>query len=203
MYRGEWANSISHLIGTGISLVGASVLITIATLGGDVMRIVSFSIYGSSLFLLYLASTLYHSLQGKAKQIFQKMDHLAIYLLIAGTYTPLALVAIQGEEGWQLFSVIWGLAIAGMTLEFVPRKGPRVLPVIMYVVMGWSCLFVMDSLTAAMTPAIMGLLISGGLIYSLGLIFYVLGKRYPFCHAIWHGFVLAGSACHYFAIFNL
>lgn len=203
MYRGEFINSISHLVGAAFALIGATVLITVAALEGDPVKIISYSVYGTTLVLLFLSSTLYHSFAGSVKRIFQKLDHQAIYLLIAGTYTPFALVAVQGASGWWLFGVIWGLAATGMVLDALPSKGPRVVPVIIYLVMGWSCIFVLDPIISALPPAGVWFLVGGGLFYTSGIIFYVLDRWYSWCHPIWHLFVLAGSACHYFAIFML
>ena len=203
MYKGEIFNSVSHLIGAVLALIGASVLITIATLDGDTLKIVTYSVYSVSLFMLYLASTLYHSFKGRAKSIFQRLDYLAIYLLIAGTYTPFALVAIKGETGWWLFGVVWALALIGMIIEHLPLKGPRVIPIIIYLMMGWACVFTLDSMMAGMSEMGFALLVAGGITYSIGVVFFILDNWYPWCHEIWHLFVIGGSACHYFAIFLL
>ena len=128
MYKGEFFNSISHLVAAALALVGASVLITLAAVEGDAVKIVSYSVYSATLFLLYLFSTLYHSFQGRVKALFRKFDHHAIYLLIAGTYTPFALVAVEGATGWWLFGVVWSLAVIGIIVENLPIKGPRVIP---------------------------------------------------------------------------
>lgn len=203
MYKGEIFNSVSHLVGAALALVGASVLITLACIEGDVLKIVSYSVYSVTLFLLYLSSTLYHSFQGQAKALFQRFDHLAIYLVIAGTYTPFALVAIRGATGWWLFGVVWALAIAGMVIENLPIKGPRIIPIVIYLTMGWACVFTLDSMMAGMSEVGFGFLVAGGLIYSAGVVFYILDHWYPWCHEIWHLFVIGGSVCHYFAIFLL
>jgi len=203
MYKGEIFNSVSHLVGAVLALIGASVLITLAAVEGNVLKIVSYSIYSVTLFLLYLASTLYHSFQGRAKAIFQRFDHLAIYLLIAGTYTPFALVAIKGSTGWWLFGVVWTLAVIGMIIENLPIKGPRVIPIVIYLVMGWACVFTLDSMMAGMSEMGFTFLIAGGIVYSAGVVFYVLDYWLPWCHEIWHLFVIVGSICHYFAIFLL
>jgi hemolysin III len=203
MYKGERFNSISHLVAAALALIGASVLITLAALEGDTIKLVSYSVYSVTLFLLYLASTLYHSFQGRAKVVFQRFDHLAIYLLIAGTYTPFALVAIQGATGWWLFGVVWSLAAIGMIIENLPIKGPRIIPIIIYVMMGWACVFTIDSMIANMTEMGFAFLLAGGIVYTTGIIFYVLDHWYPWCHEIWHLFVVGGSVCHYFAIFLL
>jgi hemolysin III len=203
MYKGEYFNSISHLVAVALALVGASVLITLAAVDGDPTKVLSYSVYGIALVLLYLSSTLYHSFSGKAKDIFQRLDHAAIYLMIAGTYTPFALVAIQGESGWLLFGVIWLLAISGIIIENIPIKGPRVIPIIIYVVMGWACVFTLDAMIAGMSPLAFKLLMAGGIVYTVGVVFYVLDHWLPMMHEVWHVFVIGGSVCHYFAIFLL
>lgn len=203
MYKGEFFNSISHLIGATFALIGASVLITLAAIEGDSLKIVSYSIYSTTLFLLYLSSTLYHSFQGRAKAIFQRFDHLAIYLLIAGTYTPFTLLAMQGTTGWWLFAVVWSLAAIGMIVENLPIKGPRVIPIIIYLLMGWACAFTLDQMMAGMSSLGFKLLVAGGAVYTAGVIFYVLDNWFKHMHAVWHLFVIGGSLCHYFAILML
>lgn len=203
MYRGELFNSISHLLAAVLALVGTTVLVTLAAVEGDMVKTISYTVYSISLFLLYLSSTLFHSLKGKAKDIFQKIDHLSIYLLIAGTYTPFTLVAIEGSTGWWLFAVIWSLAGLGICFETSSTKGPRVIPVIIYLAMGWACVFTFDQLIAGMSELAFNLLVAGGIVYTLGVVFYVMDKWYPWCHEAWHVFVIGGSCCHYFAIFLL
>ena len=203
MYKGEFFNSISHLVAAALALVGASVLITLAAVEGDAVKIVSYSVYSATLFLLYLFSTLYHSFQGRVKALFRKFDHHAIYLLIAGTYTPFALVAVEGATGWWLFGVVWSLALIGIIVENMPIKGPRVIPIIIYIAMGWACVFTMESMIAGMSTLGFYFLLAGGIIYTVGVVFYVLDNWYPWCHGIWHLFVIAGSVCHYFAILLL
>jgi hemolysin III len=200
MYRGERFNSISHLVGAALALAGAAVLVTFAAIDGDARKIVSYSIYGFTLFLLYLVSTLYHSLRGRAKRVFQVLDHQAIYLLIAGTYTPFTLVVLNGALGWWMFSALWGLAVVGIVLDALPSRGVRVVPVVIYLVMGWFCLVALDPLIAALPPQAFRWLLAGGILYTAGVLFYVLGHRYAWCHGVWHLFVLAGSASHYFTI---
>jgi len=200
MYKGERFNSYSHLIGAVLALAGTVVLITVAAKQGDAYKIVSFSIYGITLFLLYMFSTLYHSLRGRAKQIFKMLDHQAIYLLIAGTYTPFMLIALQGVLRWWMFGTIWTLAAIGMLLDALPNNGKRVIPIIIYLVMGWLCLFALDPLIDALPPMGFRWLLIGGIFYTSGVAFYILDHWYPRCHWIWHLFVLAGSICHYFSI---
>ena len=200
MYRGERFNGISHLIGAVLALAGLALLVASAARQADAWKIVSFSLYGATLFLLYGFSTLYHSLRGRAKAIFRRLDHLAIYLLIAGTYTPFALVTLRGGWGWSLFGVIWGLAIAGMLLEYLPRQGPRILPVVIYLLMGWLALIALRPLMQALAPAGLAWLVAGGLFYTVGVLFYALDARLRHAHGVWHLFVLAGSVSHYFAV---
>jgi hemolysin III len=199
MYHGERFNSISHLLGAVAALAGSVVLVVYASMQGDPWKIISFSIYGTTLFMLYLFSVLYHSLQGEVKNIFRRLDHLAIYLLIAGTYTPFTLVTLNGIWGWSIFAAVWGLALIGMLLEFVPQKR-RILPVIIYLVMGWICLIALKPLLQALPMAGFWWLLAGGLFYTVGIIFYVLDKKLRHAHGIWHLFVLAGSVCHYFTV---
>jgi len=200
MYYGERFNSISHLIGAVAALAGLVVVVVIAAEQGDPWKIVSFSIYGATLLLLYTISTLYHSLRGRAKQIFRKLDHLSIYLLIAGTYTPFTLVTLRGVWGWSLFGVIWGLAIVGMALEALPQKGNRVLSVVVYVLMGWLVVVALKPLLAALPFAGFVWLLLGGIFYTGGIVFYLFDEKVRHFHGIWHLFVLAGSVSHYLTI---
>lgn len=200
MYKGERFNSISHLVGAALALAGGAVLVTFSAMDGDSRKILSFSVYGFTLFLLYLISTLYHSLSGPAKQVFRVLDYQAIYLLIAGTYTPFTLVALEGKLGWWMFGAIWVLALFGVVLELVPIKGPRVLPIIIYLFMGWLCLFALDSIIVALPSKGFYGLLAGGIFYTSGILFFLLDHWYPWCHGIWHLFVLAGSISHYFTI---
>ena len=174
MYSGERFNSITHLVGASLALAGGVVLVTYAAIGGDFKRIVSYSVYGATLFLLYLVSTLYHSLRGTAKRVFRVLDHQAIYLLIAGTYTPFIVMALKGAQGWWMFGTIWGLAVFGIVLDALPRRGLRVVPVIIYLVMGWLCVLALDPIIAALPPAGVGWLVAGGIFYTSGIVFYVL-----------------------------
>lgn len=200
MYHGEKLNSFTHLLGAITALAGLVILVVFASLKGDVWRIVSFSIYGSSLFLLYLFSTLYHSTKGHIKDVFKKLDHIGIYLLIAGSYTPFVLVSLNGVWGWSLFGVIWGLAVIGILLDCFSSDERRILQLIIYVLMGWIALIAIQPLIESLTLAGFLWLLGGGLFYSFGIIFYILDlKQYHF-HGIWHLFVLAGSVTHYFTI---
>jgi hemolysin III len=203
MYHGERFNSISHLVGASLALVGGAVLVTMAAMQGDVAKIVSFSIYAFTLFVLYFASTLYHSFPGRAKKIFRVIDHQAIYLLIAGTYTPIAVVVLKSTGGLWLLGAVWTMAIFGIVLDGVRRTGPRIGSLLLYLAMGWFCMLAMDSLTVLLPPASMRWLIVGGVFYTSGIVFYVLDSWYPWCHGVWHLFVLAGSISHYFAMLSL
>jgi len=201
MIKGERFNSISHLIGAVLAMAGAVMLLVVASRGGDTRRIVSFSVYGFTLFLLYLISTLYHGLPtGRAKHLFRILDHQAIYLLIAGSYTPFTLVTLNGIVGWWLFGAIWGMAVLGLVLDALPRRGARVLPYIIYLVMGWLILLALKPLLAALSHAGFIWLLAGGLLYTSGIVFYALDRRYPWMHGVWHLFVLGGSISHYVAI---
>jgi hemolysin III len=200
MYRGERFNGITHLSGALLALAGAVVLIVLAALKADPWRIVSFSIYGATLFFLYLSSTLYHSLRGHAKDVFRKMDHAAIYLLIAGTYTPFTLVTLNGPWGWSLFGVVWGLALVGIAQEIWFAKGARMLSLVIYLLMGWVALVAVVPIIRALSWGGFAWLAAGGLVYTAGIVFYLYDERFRHFHGIWHLFVLAGSALHYAAI---
>ncbi|MEW9899321.1 hemolysin III family protein [Chitinivorax sp. PXF-14] len=200
MYHGERLNSITHLVGAAFSVAGMAILLTIAAQQGDIWKLVSFSIYGSMLVLLYCFSTLYHSLQGRAKAVFQRLDHTAIYLLIAGTYTPFTLVTLRGPWGWALFGANWGLALIGIVQELWLGKRTRVLSLIIYFVMGWMIVFAMKPLIAALPTGGLVLVAAGGLAYTVGIIFYVIDERMRHAHGIWHLFVLVGSICQYLSV---
>jgi hemolysin III len=200
MYKGERFNSITHLVGASLALVGGAVLVTMASIEGEPGRILSYTIYAVSLFVLYLSSTLYHSVSGSAKEFLQKVDHQAIYLLIAGTYTPFIVVAMSGSPRWWMLGAVWGMAAFGMILDALPRRGARILPVIIYLLMGWLCVLFPESFFAALSAQSFGWLIAGGLFYTSGVIFFALDSWYPWCHGVWHLFVLAGSVSHYVAI---
>ena len=200
MYEGERFNSISHLIGAVAALAGSVVAVVVAARQGDPWKIVSFSIYGTTLFLLYTISTLYHSLRGRAKRFFHKLDHYSIYFLIAGTYTPFTLVTLRGGWGWTIFGIIWGLVVLGVVLESLPQKGNRVLSLVVYVLMGWLVLVALKPLLQALPGAGFVWLLAGGLFYTGGLVFYVFDEKVRHFHGIWHLFVLAGSVSHYVTI---
>jgi len=200
MYKGEWFNSISHLIGAVLALAGLVLLVVTAARQGEPLKTVSFSIYGTTLLLLYASSAIYHSLHGKAKRIFRKCDHLSIYLLIAGTYTPFTLITLRGIWGWSIFGAVWFLAVLGIVLDSLPQKGERILPLIIYIFMGWFILIAIKPLVHSLPVKGFVLLLSGGVFYTTGVIFYALDERVRHFHGIWHLFVLAGSISHYFAV---
>lgn len=196
----ELANSVTHIVGAALALAGLVVLVVSASLRGDPWRIVSFSVYGAALLLLYSSSALYHGVSGRAKNFLRLMDHQAIYLLIAGTYTPFVLVTLRGTLGWWLFGVIWGLAVFGILLDTFHGKGRRIPQLVIYVVMGWLVVTALGPLLRALPLGGMLLLVLGGVFYTSGVVFYVLDRRFPYFHAVWHLFVLAGSLCHYFSV---
>ncbi|HPQ68565.1 MAG TPA: hemolysin III family protein [bacterium] len=197
----EIANAITHGIGAALSVAALVLLATFAALYGDVWRVVSVSIYGATLILLYLFSTLYHGIQHpRAKEVLRVLDHSAIFLLIAGTYTPLALVTLHGPWGWAIFGVIWGIALVGIVLNAFLMKKLNWLFIILYVVMGWTAVVAIKPLIAMMPTGGLAWMGIGGLIYTAGVAFYAI-KKIPFNHAIWHLFVLGGSICHFFGIF--
>ncbi|WP_299198509.1 hemolysin III family protein [uncultured Amphritea sp.] len=180
MNKTERFNSISHLIGAALALVGAVALILVALQDGDTYRIVSFSIYGVTLFLLYSISTIYHGLPpGSAKRVFRMLDHQAIYLLIAGSYTPFMLITLKGVVGWWMLAAIWSMASVGLVLDALPRFSKRVLQMGLYFVMGWLILLAIRPLLAALPQAGFVWLLTGGILYSSGVVFYALDQRYP------------------------
>jgi hemolysin III len=200
MYYGERFNSISHLTGAGLAAIGGVLLIVMAARLGDPWKVVSFSIYGTMLLCLYLASTLYHSLRGRAKKIWCKFDHCAIYLLIAGSYTPFTLVSLRGAWGWSLFGAVWGLALFGIVQEIWLAKGLRILSLAIYVLMGWLAVIAAVPLIDALGWEGFLWLAAGGLIYTVGIVFYATDEKWRYGHGVWHLFVLGGSACHYFTV---
>jgi len=196
----EIANSVTHGLGIVLSIAGLAVLTSFASVFGSAWHIVSCSIYGASQILLYTASTLYHSIPlPRAKAVLRQLDHAAIYLLIAGTYTPFALVNLRGPWGWSLLGVVWGLALVGIGMQARLMKQSRLITTLPYVAMGWVVIVAIKPLMASVAPGGLTLLVAGGLAYTVGAVFYV-WKRLPFHHAIWHLFVLAGSTLHFFAI---
>ena len=202
MYHGERFNAWTHLVGAVLALVGAVWLLLLASASGDSWKQVSVAIYGVTLVLLYSTSTLYHSLQGPAKRLMQKLDHLSIYLLIAGSYTPFCLVSLRGPWGWSLFATVWSLALIGMLQEIKPRSEARVLSLVIYAVMGWIVLVAVQPLLAALGREGFAWLASGGVLYTIGIIFFAYDSRFRHWHGIWHLFVMAGSLLHFVAIWR-
>ncbi len=198
--REEIVHTIIHGIGLILSIAGLTVLVAFSSLNGDVWHIVSTSVFGSTLIILYTASTLYHGIPiPKAKAVFKKIDHSAIYLLIAGTYTPFLLVNLRGVWGWSLFALVWIIAVAGILLEIFRNNRFKKLSIALYLGLGWLVVAAIKPMFDSVASGGLILLLIGGLFYSLGVIFYV-RKKMLYHHAIWHAFVLAGSICHYFAI---
>ncbi len=202
LHYGEKLNSFSHLIGAILAMIGSVVLIFLAARIGDPWKISSFSIYGATLLALYVSSTLYHGIQGAAKEILQKFDHCAIYLLIAGTYTPFALVSLRSTTwGWPLFGVVWGLALIGIVQEIWLAGTARRWSLVIYLLMGWLAMAVVIPLISALGWYGFAWLAAGGLLYTGGIVFYVADTKIRHGHGVWHMFVLGGSACHYFAVY--
>ena len=196
----ELANSVTHGIGLGLSVAGFAALLVLATVHGGAWRIVSCAIYGVSLICVYASSTLYHGLRShRVKHILKVFDHSAIFLLIAGTYTPFLLVNLRGGWGWSLLGIVWGLAAAGIVLKFWFVDRYPILSTGGYVLMGWLALIAVKPLLQAVPTIGLIWLLAGGLMYTVGVAFYA-WKRIPYNHVIWHLFVMAGSACHYFAV---
>jgi len=200
MYYGEKFNAWTHLLGALLAVAGGVYLLVLASLLGDPWKITSIAIYGAALVILYTNSTLYHSVKGRAKEVLQKLDHLSIYLLIAGSYTPFCLVTLRGPWGWTLFAIVWGLALLGMLQEIKPRSPARVMSIVIYALMGWIVLIAVKPLIAALGTAGFTLLAAGGTLYTVGIIFFVYDERFQHWHGIWHLFVMAGSLLHYLAI---
>ncbi|GAK38543.1 hemolysin-like protein [Paenibacillus sp. TCA20] len=198
--REEVANAITHGIGALLSVAALVLLIVAASVNGTAWHVVSFTVYGVSMLLLYISSTFVHALKdGRAKDLFEIFDHSSIYLFIAGTYTPFLLVAIRGTLGWTLFGIIWGIALFGVAFKAFFTKRFLFMSTLFYIAMGWLIVIAWAPLTAAIPSGGIALLVAGGLCYTLGTIFYV-WRGFPFHHAIWHLFVLAGSVLHFFAV---
>ena len=201
MHKGERFNSITHLVGSIAAVIGLIVLILAARRRGEFLPVLSVTIYGATLVLLYVFSTLNHSLRGKAKNVFQKLDFLAIYLLIAGTYTPLSLITLRENWGWLIFGLVWGLAALGIALELLPHKDNRIVSLVIYLVMGWVIMIAIKPLIQALGMAGFSWLLLGGMFYTFGIFFYVNDERVKHFHGIWHLCVLAGSTIQYFTVY--
>ena len=198
----EIANAITHGIGLLLSIAGFVVLLVLAALRGTAWHIVACSIYGATLICLYTASTLYHAvISPRVKRALRIFDHSAIYLLIAGTYTPFLLVSLRGPWGWSLFGVIWGLALVGVLFKFWFVERFAILSTAVYIAMGWLVVIAAKPVITHLPLTAIIWLLAGGLAYTRGVIFFA-AKRIPYSHAIWHLFVLAGSICHYFAVLS-
>jgi hemolysin III len=200
----EIANAVTHGAGLALSIAGLVLMVWKAASAGDAWHIVSASVFGATLIIMYLASTLYHGVQHeKAKRALRLFDHSAIFLLIAGTYTPFTLVTLRGGVGWTLFGVVWGLGLAGIIYKLVARGDYKRqwISVSLYVGMGWAAIFAIKPLFDALPAAGLAWMIGGGVAYTGGVLFYALDHKRWF-HPVWHLFVLAGSICHFFAVFG-
>ncbi|MBS4172790.1 hemolysin III family protein [Bacillus sp. FJAT-49736] len=196
----EIANSITHGIGAVLSIAGLVLLVWFSAIYGSASHIISFTVFGITMLFLYLSSTLVHSLRdGKAKDIFAILDHSAIYFFIAGTYTPFMLLVVKGWEGWTMFGVIWGLAVLGTVFKCFFVKKFLFTSTILYILMGWSIVLTWHQVSTNLNPAGLHLLVAGGIVYTVGTIFYV-WRGFKYHHAIWHLFVLGGSLCHFLGI---
>ena len=199
----EIANAVTHGVGAALAIAALSILVVFASLKGDVWHIVSFSVFGVTLVLLYFASTLYHSIPfERTKLLFRKFDHMAIYLLIAGTYTPFCLVTLRGQLGWILFGVIWGSAVLGIALKAFFTGKKELLSTAFYIIMGWAAVFAFKPLYQLLSFSGFLFLVLGGLCYTAGTFFFIRDKI-KYNHSIWHLFVLAGSICHFFSVLTL
>ena len=198
--REEFANALTHGLGATAALAGGAVLITLAALYGDGWQLASAIVFGTSLLLLYLASTLYHAVQHPVtKGRLKVFDHCAIYLLIAGTYTPFTLIGLRGPWGWGLFAAIWTLALAGVVFKLFYTGRFKLLSTAIYIAMGWLVIVAIKPLLGALDGWTLGWMFAGGAFYTLGTVFYH-RPSLPYSHAIWHLFVLGGSVCHYVAV---
>ena len=196
----EIAHTLTHGVGLLLSVAGLVALVGAARLRGDVWHIVGCTIFGVTLVMLYLSSTLYHAFsRSRARPMLQRLDHAAIFLLIAGSYTPFTLVSLRGAWGWTLLALVWGLAIVGIVVDVAVPQRPRRLSLALYLLMGWLAVFVAGPLVRSLHPDGLALLVIGGLAYTLGVPFYS-WRRLPYNHAVWHVFVLAGSACHFASV---
>ena len=199
----EIASAVSHGIGAALGIAALAVLVSLAAVrGGGAWAVVSCSIYGTCLILMFLASTLYHSLvPPRAKRVFRILDHEMIFLMIAGTYTPFLLIALRGPWGWSLFGAVWGLTVAGLVFQAL-CTGHRWLATLLYILLGWLIVVAARPLAAAVPPAALHWLLAGGLAYTLGAALYLL-KSLPWHHPVWHLAVLGGAVCHFFAVLRL
>ncbi len=209
LYRCEYTlieeilHSVTHGLGALASIVGLVFLVIFSARYGDPWHVVGFSLFGSSLLILYLVSTFYHALPtSKAKRIFRVLDHSAIYLTIAATYTPFILVSLRGLMGWSLFGIIWGLAIIGIILKCIQIKRFQKVSYTLYILMGWLCVVNIEEMLLRVPNFSLNLLVTGGIFYTVGFVFYAWDKL-PYNHFIWHLFVIGGSVSHYFSVLSL
>ncbi|WP_434513579.1 hemolysin III family protein [Dechloromonas sp. ARDL1] len=200
MYHGERFNAWTHLFGALLALSGAIWLLVLAAASGDGWKVFSMAVYGATLVLLYSISTLYHSVRGRVKRVLRKLDHLSIYLLIAGSYTPFCLISLRGPWGWWLFGIVWSLAAIGMLQEIKPRSEARILSLVIYAVMGWIVLVAIEPLLASLGLPGFLWLAAGGVAYTVGIVFFAFDEKFRHWHGIWHLFVIAGSLAHFIAI---
>ena len=205
----EPVNAISHMLGAIGSIVALTLMVAFAVLKADVWHVVSFSIFGGTLILMYTSSFLYHGLtiSEKALEIFRRIDHIMIFMVIAGSYTPLCLVALRGPWGWSLFGTVWGIALVGIFLKIFFMNTPRWISTLIYLLMGWLCVVAVYPLTKILEPIALLWLALGGVSYSIGALVYALKKPNPFpgilgFHEIWHVFVILGSTCHVWLSFK-
>ncbi len=198
----EVANSISHGLGLVAAIIGTPFLILSAIDYADMSFIVGVSVFSVTMIVLYLASTVYHAMpRGKAKYVFQVIDHSAVYLLIAGTYTPFMLGVLQGVWGWSLLTAVWALALTGVGLKAFGKASHPAVSTTLYVILGWLILIAIKPLVALMEPNGLLLLVLGGVLYTLGVVFFVIDSRLRYGHLVWHLFVVGGTVSHYFSIF--
>jgi hemolysin III len=202
MKKNELLNVVTSLPGAVAAVAGVMVLVAAAVHRGDPWKIVSFAVYGGTLFFLYVSATLYHLLRGRIKRLFCTLDHYAIYLLIAGTYTPFCLVTLRGAWGWSLFALVWGLAILGIWLEHRKFKGYRRMSMLIYLGMGWLVVIAIGPLLEVLPVQGVVWLAIGGVFYTGGTVFYFLDRRFAWAHGFWHLCVLAGSVSHFVALFR-
>jgi len=196
----EIANAITHGIGVLLSIAALVLLIVFASLKGSALHIVSYTIYGVSMLILYMSSTLLHSFnEGKVKDLFEIFDHSSIYLFIAGTYTPLMLIVVKGALGWTMFGIVWGLAVIGIVFKIFFVKRFLYLSTVFYILMGWMVVFTFKPILQNLPSKGIMLLVVGGILYTVGSVFYV-WRKFPYHHAVWHLFVLGGSITHFFTI---
>ncbi|MFD1953941.1 hemolysin III family protein [Paenibacillus thailandensis] len=198
--REEVVNAVTHGFGALLSVAALVLLIVYASINGSAWHVTSFTVYGVTMLMLYTASTMVHALrEGKLKDLFETFDHSCIYLFIAGTYTPILLTVLRSPLGWTLFGIVWGIALAGVVFKAFFTKKFLFLSTLFYILMGWLIVFAWGPLKAVLAPAGITWLVAGGLLYTVGSVFYV-WRGFKYHHAVWHLFVVAGSVCHFFAI---